>query len=161
MSKKAESFLSAPRGQLTSSWSAVYHHSKQFDELRGMAFLPVRISVGLPRFWRTASSFPYLKELAPVGIRGVKDPVEFDKRYVEGLERVGVDEIQALFDELHDSYLKPLMLLCYEKLDTSDPAAFDRSCHRRTFAKWWHEKTGRLILEADGLEADDIQRLLA
>lgn len=140
---------------LTSNWSVVQREVKDSNPV----FLPVRISVGVPRFWSRAKTFPYLADLAPVGLRKLKD-AEFDQAYIERLDGIGVDAIQAQFDELYDNYCKPLVLLCYEKLEAADPADFDRACHRRTLARWFYEQTGYLIQEAQGLGPRTLKRQL-
>lgn len=143
---------------LTSNWSAVYHEAKRYQLLRDLPFLPVRISVGTPRFWAEGRTFPYLSDIAPVGIRGKSN---FSELYVQRVRDAGAEAIQAQFDSLAEAYCKPLMLLCFEKLDTSDPFAFDHACHRRTFAELWLELTGDMIPEAQELTAKGIQAVLA
>jgi hypothetical protein len=84
-----------------------------------------------------------LKELAPWGLRGIADHVEFAKSYRGRLDAFGVETLAIRFAEIsrahHD---RGLVLLCFE------PAgAF---CHRRVFAEWWLQRTGQQVPELTG-----------
>ena len=116
---------------LTSSWTAVWRHDKASPPPR--AFVPVRISIGSPRFWPQAKGLPDITELMPWGLMKIPDE-EFVPRYRARLERYGAGAIQARFDKLHELYRRPLMLLCFEKdvaVGTVPPTAF---------ADWWLEQ---------------------
>lgn len=73
--------------------------------------------------------------------------LEMRKRYLEHLEKVGVDEIRY---ELAMRGNKDIALLCYETY--SDIKKGVKFCHRRFFAAWYEQKTGQHIPEFD-LEA--------
>jgi hypothetical protein len=66
---------------------------------------------------------------------------EFEPRYLARLERIGPERIERRLREVYDEYRQPLALCCFE----ADPAA----CHRRQFAHWWEQRTGRAVPELD------------
>ncbi len=112
------------------------------------SLLPVRTSVGKPRFWPEAAAFPLVKELAPWGLVRIADEEEFTRRYRARLESIGVEAIRTRFDEIHATAPgRALVLLCFEKLQA--PGDW---CHRRTWARWWLERTGEVIPELEPLE---------
>lgn len=122
----------------TAQWTALWRLSQQGP----LAVAPVRISLGLPRFWGEAKRFPYVAELAPRGLFGIADSDEFDEAYTRRLDQIGVDRIAARLDAVADSSpQETLALCCFEP--TGKP------CHRRTFARWWHAKTGIVVPEID------------
>lgn len=112
----------------------------------GSDVVPVRTSMGRPRFIepRQARAMPVIDELIPYGLLKVDPEAEFARRYRVRLETHGVAVIKRRIAEIHAIYQRPLVLLCFEKLDGSVPGEF---CHRRVFADWWQEKTGEEILE--------------
>ena len=107
--------------------------------------VPVRITVGRPRFalrYEIAANVP---ELAPYGgifdIRDDRD--EFTRRYRARLDQIGVDAIFAKLERIaaeHDG--RRLVLLCFE--DLTKPGEW---CHRRIAAEWIEEQPGIAILE--------------
>jgi uncharacterized protein (DUF488 family) len=104
----------------------------------------VGITVGKPQ-WPLAYTPVYLLELAPWGLLGIDDDGEFTRRYLERLDRVGVDRIARQLDAIsRDHEGRGLVLLCYE------PAG--EFCHRRVFARWWEEQTGEVIPELSALQ---------
>ena len=120
----------------TSSWSQVYRHLKASPG--PPAFIPTRISLGKPKFWPEAQGFPYIAELAPLGgLLRVTDREEFTARYVAQLDRIGVAVITEKLEDVALSYMKPLALLCFERVDGKG-----QWCHRRIFASWWEDRTG-------------------
>jgi hypothetical protein len=133
---------------VTSRYRAVHDFAKT-REPRG--FLPVKTSVGSPRFIAEAKAWPKAEFLAPYGLIKIEDRDEFETRYRERLDGHGVPAIAAA---LHAIYVGqpaprlPLALLCFEDLDAGD------WCHRRTFATWWTNRTGLVIEDfntAEGL----------
>ena len=76
--------------------------------------------------------------IKPYGVFKKYTGEEYVEKYIERLERVGVDRI---YDDLISAQgdKENLVLMCYEK-DQND-------CHRSMFAKWWREKTGEIIEE--------------
>jgi len=104
--------------------------------------VPVGITVGRPKWNPTydGEHVVYLSELAPWGLMRIEDDGEFTRRYVERLDRLGVDRIAdrfAIISAQHDH--RGLVLLCYE------PAG--EFCHRRAFAAWWESRTGQAVPE--------------
>jgi hypothetical protein len=125
----------------TSSWSALFAASKAGT----LDVLPVRISVGVPKFWPQAAAFPYIEALAPVGIRHLEGQV-FEAAFLRRLDDIGVD---AILDQLRSLQAEavpvPLALTCFE------PAG--EPCHRRIVARWlggvpeWEPPTNQLRIE--------------
>jgi hypothetical protein len=125
-----------PEGRLfTGSW-------RRLDAYEHAGLVPVRISLGLPRWLpeQRARSYPYMSELAPAGIFHVEPIEEFTRLYVERLEAAGVARIDARFQAIaaaHDG--RPLVLCCFE--------AERRDCHRGDFAAWWLQRTSEVVPE--------------
>jgi hypothetical protein len=106
--------------------------------------LPVRITVGKPRWALPYELAGTVMMLSPKGIKGVVvEQPEFRRVYLERLEGFGVEKIRRTLSEIADGHENPLLaLLCYE--DLSEPGTF---CHRRMFAEWWEGKTGEKVEE--------------
>lgn len=125
-------------------YSASPHvYTCRWSSLKGLPsfVLPVRISIGKPRFIPGADEFPAIHELMPYGILGVDDQADFTKRFRHRLHRKTPQVIQERFDHLHARYDgRPLVLLCYEDL-----TKVDQWCHRTIFREWWRDKTGAII----------------
>lgn len=114
---------------------------KAFDPSMGV---PVRTSVGYPRFWRkTAPALEYVPELAPFGkvdgvdLRKIDDRAVFDVHYRARLAANGVTIVEKVVDLSRGREGIPLVFLCYE--DVHDPTTF---CHRTTAGLWLHEQLG-------------------
>lgn len=107
----------------------------------------VSIAVGNPRY-----SVPYeiinAKILKPYGISFKSTFEEFEKKYIERLEKYGVESIRKELQSVCEGH-KNVILMCHEK----NP----EECHRRMFAKWWKEKTGEEI-EEYGVDTHKINR---
>lgn len=104
---------------------------------------PVRISNGIPKY-ALGYEMPYsLKNLMPRW-QDMKIPMpEFERRYLRGLGRFGVQFIDEQFENLARIGGNPnLVLLCFENL--AKPGAV---CHRTMFANWWKEQTGQEVTE--------------
>lgn len=140
----------------TSRFTAVHRLTKALPLGEAeLPFVPVRTSLGLPRFISEASKWPYAEKLAPKGLRTLEDRGEFTRRYYAMLEDYGFDAVaKDLVDiwrcQTPESWQptapadrKPLALLCFEDLDT------DAWCHRRMFAAWWFEHTGETVDEVN------------
>ena len=107
--------------------------------------VPVRITVGHPRFRLRYELGGFIRELAPFGLRSVSDPDEFDQRYIAQLDALGADAIRKLLQAVSDvNGGRDLVLLCFE--DLRDPS---KHCHRTTFAEWWHQRTGEQVVELE------------
>ena len=100
----------------------------------------VRISIGRPWFWREACRWPIAAALAPWGLMKIEDDDEFAARYMERLERHGVEAIQAQLDAIAaETDAHSLVMCCFEPVSSE--------CHRDTWALWWREQTGRHVTE--------------
>lgn len=103
-------------------------------------FVPVRTSLGKPKFMPESASWPYVKELAPAGLFHLDGP-EFERRYRERLDGFGVLHIAAELLRIAKDYPdSQLALLCFEDVT-------EKPCHRSIFARWWKEQTGLVIPE--------------
>ena len=118
----------------TTSWRVAHEYRPRGGD--PPEFVPVRISVGLPRFWPEARGFPAVDALMPRGrLFKLTDEQEFTPLYREKLDRIGVDAILEQFAAIYDDYAVPLVLCCYENLALT-------WCHRRVAAAWIEERTG-------------------
>lgn len=112
--------------------------------------VPVRTSLGTPRWFGWAKATPYLGELAPYGLIDQEDQDEFERLYVKRLEKAGVEKIAERLLEIHREYGgsatmgRPLALLCYENLQKPG-----KWCHRTMFAAWWERETDQKVPELD------------
>jgi hypothetical protein len=112
--------------------------------------VPVRISIGRPKFIKDSHRFPSIRELMPFDILGMEHD-QFKLAYRRHLEHVGVETIHDRFDQLHRRHHdRPLALTCFE--DLLKPGTW---CHRRMFAAWWQEHTGEDIPELQFTYAPD------
>lgn len=110
----------------------------------------VRVGISrasLPCMTRKKSRYPYrmLGALTPTretyALRD--DQQAYTRAYLDQLDRIGLEEIQAALELKSGSDGgKPLVLLCFEKLEA--PGEF---CHRRIFAGWYRSKTGQEVPE--------------
>jgi len=129
--------VKAPTGHRLYTWS---WRAALDTDLAGITL--VRISLGRPKWVATdrIEAIPYISELAPVGRLFHLEGDEFELRYREHLDAVGVERIDRRFRDVASAYgEQPLVLLCFEK----SPA----DCHRGSFARWWQERTGELVPE--------------
>jgi hypothetical protein len=111
----------------------------------GTNLVAVRTTLYPPRFPLGYELRYRIAELAPTHRLFKLEGAEFDQLYVQHLDRIGVDVIEARFAEivaaekLRGNDRPALVLCCFEQ------AA--RDCHRSTFAAWWLLKTGEEIPE--------------
>ncbi|WP_406172105.1 DUF488 family protein [Streptomyces sp. NBC_00996] len=105
--------------------------------------VPVRITLGAPRFKLPYSLTHSVRELAPRrDYLSLSEP-EFTKAYRADLDRLGPARIAERLKEIAEAESDHrLVLLCFE--DLSKPALW---CHRRTFASWWKDATGDEVRE--------------
>jgi hypothetical protein len=105
--------------------------------------VPVRISLGTPKFWPAAERLPAVAELMPPGwVLGEPNDERAERGYLAKLDRIGVDRILGRLDAIaaeHDG--AALALACYE----ADP----RACHRSWAAKWLLEQIGIAVPEIE------------
>lgn len=129
---------------VTASWSALHTASKA----ETLAVQPVRISLGTPKFWPQAASFPAITGLMPDGwMFGMADDAEFEVAYLAKLDRIGVDVIRRRLDSLRRD--KPLALCCFEP----HPA----DCHRGKAATWIQQNLGVPVPELSVAEPPQLQ----
>ena len=104
----------------------------------------VRITLGHPRFRLSYELAGKIPELAPTREMFGKTEAEFAAAYTALLvERGGVDHLTERFASIAaETGSDDLVLLCFEDLRT--PGLF---CHRRVFAEWWEQQTGRTVPE--------------
>ena len=107
-------------------------------------FIPLRISLGAPKFSLTYSIAANFNVIAPTReILLIADKDAYRREYRRYLETIGVDAIRnALRPFLQAD--KETLLLCFE--DLRDPGQW---CHRRFFAEWWEEKTKERVPELE------------
>lgn len=109
------------------------------DLIRESGLMPIGISVGRPKFPLGYTPL-YMEELAPFGLLQIEDPVEFDRGYIERLERVGTDALQNCFAAICAEHETPgLVLLCFEPVG--------QPCHRHLFSRWWEHQSGETVPE--------------
>jgi hypothetical protein len=123
----------------TASWRALYQGSKQGP----LDVVPVRTSLGVPRFWPEAYDAPAVEELfiPPWTLRANLDDRSFRRIYWKKLSKTGVDAILSALENVPNPEGKRLALACFEDIFVGQP------CHRRDFADYWAIKTGELVPE--------------
>ncbi|MFJ5307432.1 hypothetical protein [Streptomyces sp. NPDC088350] len=105
--------------------------------------MPVRITLGAPRFKLPYTLTHSVRELAPKKAYFGKPLPEFTAAYRADLDRLGPARIAERLREIVNVELEHrLVLLCFE--DLSDSAQW---CHRRVFAAWWQDATGDEVRE--------------
>jgi hypothetical protein len=104
----------------------------------------VRITLGAPRFRLPYELAGTILELAPTWSMLHRPEQEFTEQYVSLLEqRGGIPFFGDRFAQVAAAAgVDELVLLCYENL--TKPGLF---CHRRVFAEWWLERSGRTVEE--------------
>jgi hypothetical protein len=115
------------------------------ERITASGLVPVGIVVSPPRWPLRFEPAGNLTPLAPVGLREIEDRDEFERGYVERLERFGVERTRTILRGFADAYEAPgCVLLCFENLDK--PGEW---CHRRMFAAWWEAQTGQAVPELE------------
>lgn len=114
-----------------------------FTEMRPEMGVPVRFTVGAPRFrlkYELRHTFP---EGTPTRAMLSMPKPEYRRVYRERLETAGIgpitDRLLGIAREAGDDRL---VLLCFEKL--VKPGEW---CHRTMFAEWWEETIGDRVRE--------------
>jgi hypothetical protein len=117
---------------------------------RGMG-TPVRIAPPPPRTrlpdprWTDRTAWPKARFLIP-RVFGRKDlsPEECHDSYLRQLQRI---DAKTIANALRDLPVEDgrIVLLCFER--SADVIANPLVCHRRIFAQWWKENTGREVPE--------------
>jgi hypothetical protein len=110
------------------------------DLIAESGLVPLGITVGAAR-WLAYELAGNVGMLAPFGIRDLEGD-EFDRAYVERLERFGAEAIELVLRSFVNAYgARGCVLLCFEKVLEGE------ACHRRTFAAWWEAATGQAVPE--------------
>jgi hypothetical protein len=103
--------------------------------------IPVAITVGKPK-WPLGYAIEHeIRWLAPWGLMRL-DGDEFVRAYRDQLDRLDLDVLIERFEAIGAQHGgQRLVLLCFEK-----PGEL---CHRRVFAEWFEEHTGRRVPEVE------------
>lgn len=113
-------------------------------KLKSGEYTVVAISLGLPRYSLGYEISGRIPEIAPAPyLIHENDKEVFRKRYLQQLERTGVNKVRAALNRYRANG-KDVVLCCFE--DIRNPEQF---CHRTTFAEWWRSKTGESFEELD------------
>jgi hypothetical protein len=108
--------------------------------------VPIGITVGTPRRLALpyADRLVFLREAAPFGLLQIDDEAEFERRYVERLNAIGVAVFARRFTAIARAAGSPaLVLLCFEDVTKG------QSCHRTTFSRWWERQTEDVPVAVD------------
>jgi hypothetical protein len=122
-------------------WTARYQNP--FVKAKAQSLVPVRITVGHPRFKLGYTLGGSVKELYPAGkLFRIHTRAKFEPAYHAHLDAIGVPQITerlAAISQAHEG--RGLVLLCYERVDVKG------WCHRQCFSSWWKARTGIEIHE--------------
>jgi len=129
------------------SWLYTARYRNPTIPTRGV--VPVRITLGAPRFPLGYAIADTVGQLAPPGyLFHIQNRVEFEPRYREHLDRIGVDWVRARLQGIHEAHGgRPLALLCFEYV------ADGEWCHRLCFAQWWFDRAGERVSELPETDA--------
>jgi hypothetical protein len=109
--------------------------------------VPVRITLGAPRFKLSYTLTHAVRELAPSREYFARPLPEFTAAYRADLDQLGPVRVAERLREIANAEKDHrLVLLCFE--DLSDPQQW---CHRRIFASWWKDATGDEVRELSPL----------
>jgi hypothetical protein len=105
--------------------------------------VPVRITVGYPRFWGSRPKLVDFRLVAPYGLMGKDLPTdECHRRYVERLDDLGDQVVATLAGIARDTPAGvTLVLLCFEDVLAGE------QCHRRWLAEWLELHHGLVVSE--------------
>ncbi|MEU9188233.1 hypothetical protein AB0D14_27590 [Streptomyces sp. NPDC048484] len=127
--------------------------TNRFQTFQPPQGVPVRITLGAPRFRLPYSLTHSVRELAPRREYLSKPLPQFTADYRADLDKLGpvwvAERLRKITEAEGDHRL---VLLCFE--DLTDPALW---CHRRVFASWWKDVTGDEVRELSPM-ADQYQQ---
>lgn len=106
--------------------------------------VPVRISNGFPRFGLKYDLIFKAPTLYPAWslVKAGLSHEDFSRLYGEALDDIGVEKIAAELGEIaRKAGDNRLVLMCFEDLSKG------KTCHRRSFARWWKARTGDDVRE--------------
>ncbi len=117
--------------------------TNRYQAFQSSQGVPVRITLGAPRFKLSYSLTHVVRELAPRREYFSKPLPEFTAAYRGDLDRLGATRVADRLRQIAEADGDHrLVLLCFE--DLSDAAQW---CHRRIFATWWKDVTGDEVRE--------------
>lgn len=116
--------------------------------------IKVGISIGKPKFNTVYEVKERILELAPE-YDWLKLPYDiYKKKYIDKLERIGVDMIIDILLYISQKYEnKEITLLCFEDIRKEG-----QWCHRTIFSEWFKEKTGININELESKETLSVKQ---
>ena len=113
--------------------------------IQASGLVPVRVTRGHPRFQLGFELGGTLMLLAPnKDLFYRRDECDFDAEYRAQLDGLGTERVQNALSEVsaaHDG--RGLVLLCFEDVAKLG----ELSCHRRSFARWYYDRTGQAVPE--------------
>ncbi|MFK0279892.1 hypothetical protein ACIQVL_05370 [Streptomyces sp. NPDC090499] len=117
--------------------------TNRFQAFQPPQGVPVRITLGAPRFKLPYSLTHSVRELAPRrDYLSQPEPV-FTTAYRADLDQLGPESIAGRLGQIAEAEGDHrLVLLCFE--DLAEPGLW---CHRRIFASWWKDLTGDVVRE--------------
>ncbi|MET8677019.1 hypothetical protein ABZW18_05320 [Streptomyces sp. NPDC004647] len=117
--------------------------TNRYQEYTSAQGVPVRITLGAPRFRLSYQLKHSVRELAPRREYFSRPLPEFTTAYRADLDELGARWVAERLRQITEAEGDHrLVLLCFE--DLSDPAQW---CHRRIFAAWWKATTGDTVRE--------------
>ncbi len=115
-----------------------------YQEMRAEWGVAVAISTKLPTYL-FAYPWVHYPRLAPRNLTIPPHDPEFERRYWEQLDDQTLEGITTDLKQLQASFAKSpeerVVLLCHEQREA------ERTCHRRSFARWWDARTGQFVPE--------------
>jgi hypothetical protein len=122
---------------------AVELATSSYRQFRPSMGLPVRITLGKPRF-RLGYEYEEIRFLAPTPRIFRLEGEKFEREYKHRLDEIGVDRLRRIFEErARRCRTTRLVFLCFEDVLRGE------YCHRRHFAAWWEAHTGEVVAELD------------
>jgi hypothetical protein len=124
----------------------ILHTSRYSAFTPAAGTVPVRVTIGAPRFPLKYDLEYVVRELAPDRAYFNRPRPEFEAAFRAQLDGRGSEAIGrrlAAIAAQEDAHT--LVLLCFE--DLTQPGLF---CHRRIFADWWQEQTGQEVTDLHG-----------
>lgn len=125
--------------QLEINGSKVYVSRYSNKEINEEKYTPISISLGLPKFYISYKIADRIYSLAPGRDYFRASEEVFTEKYIEQLERMGVDRVVEIIGKFAEQG-KDIVLLCFEDIDKD-------MCHRTLLANWIKEKKGLEVLE--------------
>ncbi|MFE7277238.1 hypothetical protein [Streptomyces sp. NPDC057623] len=122
--------------------------TNRYQEFKPPQGVPVRITLGAPRFKLPYSLTHSVRELAPRRDYLSEPEPAFTTAYRADLDQLGPERIAARLRQITEAERDHrLVLLCFE--DLAKPGLW---CHRRMFAAWWKEVTGDEVRELSPMD---------